>query len=81
MLSESLILYARRSPHAFHHVLVQLHGWREHFGVASEDVAKVDVDEVARLGEKEVVKMAVTDSEKVSDNRVASCSDTECATC
>ena len=72
VLSESLVLYTRSASHAFNHLLVQLHGRREDLGVTTQDVAKVDVDQVTRLGQEEVVKVTVTDSEKIGDDRVAS---------
>ena len=46
---EPLVLDARRAPHALNHLLVQLHGWGEHLGVTTQDVAKVDMDQVTRL--------------------------------
>lgn len=55
-----------------HHLLAELHwGW-EGFGVSTEDVAKVDVNQVTQLGEQEVVQVPVAHAEQVGDHTIAS---------
>lgn len=73
MLPEPLILNTRCPPHPLDHLFVEFHGGRKDLWVSAEDVAKVDVDQVTRLREEEVVKVTVTNTKEVCDNRVASC--------
>lgn len=46
LLPELLVLLALHAPHPLHHLLAQLHGWRQRFGVPAQDVAKVDMEEL-----------------------------------
>lgn len=46
LLSELLVLLALHAPHPLHHLFAQLHGRRQRFGVTTQDVAKVDVEEL-----------------------------------
>lgn len=46
LLPELLVLLALHASHPLHHLLAQLHGRRQRFGVAAEDVAKVHVEEL-----------------------------------
>ena len=55
-----------------YHLLAQLHGRRERFWVSSQDVAKVDMDEVSCLWEEKVVQVSVAHSQQVGDHTVAS---------
>ena len=45
------------------HFFAEFHGRWEGLGVSSQDVAKVDVDEVARLREQQVIQVPVTHSQ------------------
>ena len=55
--------YAIGPAHSYH-LLVELHGRWEGLGVSAQDVAKVDVDEVSRLGEKEVIQVSVAHAKR-----------------
>lgn len=46
LLPKLLVLLALRSPHPLHHLFAQLHGRRQRLGVSTQDVAKVDVEEL-----------------------------------
>lgn len=59
------------AAHCFYHFFAEFHGWREGFWVAAEDEAEIDVEEVARGGEEEVVEVAVAYAEEVGDDAVA----------
>ena len=55
-----------------YHFLVEFHGGREGFAVPTQDVAKIDVYEVASLREQEVVVVSVPHSQQVGYHTVAS---------
>lgn len=46
LLPELLVLLALHASHTLHHLFAQLHGRRQRFGVSSQDVAEVDVEEL-----------------------------------
>ena len=46
-LLELLELLGTRPPHPLHHLLAQLHGWWHGLGVSPQDVAKVNVEQLA----------------------------------
>lgn len=46
LLPELLVLLALHASHPLHHLFAQLHGRRQRFGVPTQDVAKVDVEEL-----------------------------------
>lgn len=73
MFSKLLVLRAGSATHCFHHVLVQLHGWWKELGVSTQDVAKVNMDEMACFREQEVVKMSVPHTKEIGYDTVASC--------
>lgn len=45
LLPELLVLLALHAPHPLHHLFTQLHGRRQRFGISTENVAEVDVEE------------------------------------
>ena len=45
LLPELLVLLALHAPHPLHHLLAQLHGGGQRFGVPAQDVAEVNVEE------------------------------------
>ena len=61
------------AAHCFDHLLTKLHRRRQRLGVAAQDVAEVDVEQTAGLGQQEVVEVPVTDAEQVGDDAVARC--------
>lgn len=46
LLSELLVLLALHASHPLHHLFAQLHGWRQRFGVSTQDVAEVNVEQL-----------------------------------
>ena len=50
LLPELLVLLALHAPHPLHHLLAELHGWRQGLGVAAQDVAEVHVEQLACWG-------------------------------
>ena len=46
LLPELLVLLALHAPHALHHLLAQLHGRGQGLGVAAQDVAKVNMEQL-----------------------------------
>lgn len=46
LLPELLVLLALHASHPLHHLFAQLHGRRQRFGVSTQDVAEVDVEEL-----------------------------------
>ncbi|RUS22931.1 hypothetical protein BC937DRAFT_94860 [Endogone sp. FLAS-F59071] len=72
MTSESLIMRALCSTHGLDHFFAEFHGWWERFWIAAENEPKVDVEEVAVRGEKEIVEVAVANTEEIGDNAIAS---------
>ena len=54
-----------------HHFFAYLHGRREGLGVTAQDVAKVNVEEAAVVGEHEVVQVPVPHAQDVGHHAVA----------
>lgn len=46
LLPELLVLLTLHAPHPLHHLLAQLHGWRQRLRVAAQDVAEVNVKQL-----------------------------------
>lgn len=46
LLPKLLVLLALHAPHPLHHLFAQLHGRRQRFGISTENVAEVDVEEL-----------------------------------
>lgn len=67
----SVVLWMN-SAHGFHHLFAELHRGRQRLGIASEDVAEIDVKQLARLGQHQIIQMAIADAEKVRDDTIAS---------
>lgn len=61
------------AAHGLDHFLAQLHGRREGLGVSAQHVAEVDVKQVARLRQHQVVQVAIANAQHVCDHAVASC--------
>lgn len=47
LLPELLVLLTLHASHPLHHLLAQLHGWRQWLWVAAQDVAEVNVEQLA----------------------------------
>lgn len=60
------------SSHALHHLPAQLHGGRQWLRISAQDVAKIYVEEVTWGGQEEIVKVAVSDTQQVGDDAIAS---------
>lgn len=70
---EFLVLQTAGAPHCFHHLFVQLHGWREYFWVTTKDVTKIYMDQMPRIGEQQVIQVTVTNTKQISKHTVPSC--------
>lgn len=46
LLPELLVLLTLHAPHPLHHLLAQLHGWRQWLRVAAQDVTEVNVEQL-----------------------------------
>ena len=46
LLPKLLVLLALHASHPLHHLFAQLHGRRQRFGISTQDVAEVDVEEL-----------------------------------
>ena len=55
-----------------YHFLVKFHGRWEGLAVTPEDVAKVNVNEMTTLREKEVIVVSVSNSQEIGYHTVAS---------
>lgn len=53
----------RHTLYDTNHFLAEFHGRWKGLGVAPQDVAEVDVNEVTRLGEEQVIQVPVTHSQ------------------
>lgn len=53
LLPELLVLLTLHAAHPLHHLLAQLHWRRQRLGVATQDVAEVDVEELPCNQEQE----------------------------
>lgn len=72
LLAELLVVLRVDSTHGLHHLLAELHGWGQRLGVTTQDVAEVDVEELAGGGQQQVVQVAVSHPQQVRDHTVAS---------
>jgi len=70
VLLELVIVGPARAAHAFDHLLAQLHRRREVLGIAAENEAKVNVEQVARGRDQEVVQVSIAHAEDVSDDAI-----------
>lgn len=69
---ELSVMFGMNTSHGFDHLFTEFHGWRQRFRIASEDVTEIDVEELARLGQHQIIQMAITNAEKVRDDTIAS---------
>lgn len=53
LLPELLVLLALHASHPLHHLFAQLHGWGQRFGVSTQNVAKVDVEQLPWMRRRE----------------------------
>jgi len=67
----SVVLWMN-SAHGFDHLFTEFHWRRQRLRIASEDVAEIDVEELARLGQHQIIQMAIANAEKVRDDTIAS---------
>jgi len=70
-LAELLIVLRVDAAHGLHHLLAELHGRGERLGIAPQDVAEVDVEQLARFRQHQVVQVAVAHAQQVGDHAVA----------
>ena len=68
---ELLIVLRVDTAHGLDHFFAELHGRRQWLRIASQNVAKVDVEQFARFGQHQVVQVAVAHAQQVSDNAIA----------
>lgn len=52
----------RQATHGVDHFLAELHGRRHGLRITAQDIAEVDVEQVARGGQEEIVQVAITDA-------------------
>lgn len=71
-LPELLVVLGMYASHSFDHLFAEFHGRRQRLRIAAEDVAEVDVKELARSGQHQVVQMAVADAQQVGNDAVTS---------
>lgn len=72
MFPEFLVLQAAGPTHSLHHLFVEFHGRGKDLGVTAKNVPKVNMNQVTRFGQQEVVQVSVTHPQQVSDHTVTS---------
>lgn len=60
-----LIMLRMYTTHGFDHLLTEFHGRRQWFWVTSENITKVDVEQLARFGQHQIVQMSITNSQQI----------------
>ena len=73
MFSELLVLQTARPAHGLHHFLVKFHGRWKHLRVMTKDVAKIDMNQMPRVGEQKVIQVPIPHTKKISDHTVTGC--------
>ena len=58
-LPELLVVFRVDAAHSFDHFLAEFHGRRQGFRIATQYVAEIDVKQLARLGQHQIVQMTV----------------------
>lgn len=68
------VMLGMNTAHGLHHFFAEFHGWRQRLGIASEDVAEIDVEEFARFGQHQIIQMSIAHTQQVRDDTIARCS-------
>lgn len=72
-LPELLVVLRMDSTHRLDHLLAEFHRRRQRLGIAAEDVAEIDVEQLARFSQHQIIQMAIADAEQVRDDTIAGC--------
>lgn len=64
-------MFGADAAHRVHHLLAQLHGGRQRFGVSPQNVPEINVEQLAVLCEQQVVQVSVSDTQQVGYDAVA----------
>lgn len=60
LFAELVVVFGVYAAHGLDHLLAELHRRRQRLGVATQDVAEVDVEQRSGPGQQQVVQVTVT---------------------